>query len=341
MTGIPASPPRLLEPLPKTSIDKGPLVLVPLLMAAALALVGTSSTWVTLTVAGLSMGMIIFVMTSGLTLVFGLMHILNFGHGVFITLGGFLAATLLALMPGWTHSSSFLLNIAALVAVILGTLVLVSCAGWVFDRLIIRPSGGDSLKLILTTMGGMIIGEELVKVVWGVDPITVTPPAALVGSLTLGASVFEKFRLLAAVFGLCLFALIVTVLQRTKIGLLIRAGVQNREMVESLGYHVRRLFTAVFIAGCALAGVGGVLWGLYQQTLTAQTGANTLVLAIIVVVIGGLGSIGGCLIGALLVGLLDNYVSFLFPKVALLSTVLLMVGILFWRPQGLYPLGKE
>jgi branched-chain amino acid transport system permease protein len=329
------------EPLPKAVLDKRPLLLVPVLMLLALALVGTPSTWVTLTVAGLCMGLIIFVMTSGLTLVFGLMHILNFGHGVFITVGAFAAATLLALMPGLTQSTSFLPNIAAVIAAIVGTVFLVGCAGWVFERVIVRPTGGDPLKLILTTMGGMIIGQELVKVVWGVDPVTVSPPPALTGSFVIGGAVIETYRLLAAAVGLILFAALFLVLQRTKIGLLIRAGVQNREMVESLGYRVRSLFSLVFVAGCALAGVGGVLWGMYQQTLTAEMGGGTLVLAIIVVVIGGLGSIGGCLIGSLLVGLLDNYVSFLFPKVALVSTVLLMVAVLFWRPQGLYPLGKD
>ena len=321
--------------------DFVPLLLVPLIMTAAWAPVGSPSTWLTLTIAGLAMGMIIFVMTSGLTLIFGLMHILNFGHGVFVTLGAYLAAWLLAMLPSWTQSPSVLLNVGAIIAAMVGSLGFVACAGWVFERLIVRPAARHPLKVILTTMGGMIIGEELIKSVWGTDPIQLPLPNGLVGSYLVGGAIVEKYRLLAALFGLAVFGALYFVLQRTRVGLLIRAGVQNREMVESLGYKIRHLFTGVFIAGCALAGIGGVLWGLYEQAITPQIGASTLVLAIIVVVIGGLGSTSGCLIAALLVGLVENYVSFLAPKVSLMTTVGLMVVILAWRPQGLYPLSKE
>jgi branched-chain amino acid transport system permease protein len=126
------------------------------------------------------------------------------------------------------------------------------------------------------------------------------------------------------------------VLNRTKLGLLIRAGVQDREMVESLGYRIKRLFVGVFVAGSALAGLGGVMWGLYQQSVIPQMGAHVNVLIFIVIIIGGLGSTGGCFLGALLVGLLANYTGFLAPKVSLFSNILLMVAILLWRPQGIY-----
>jgi branched-chain amino acid transport system permease protein len=143
------------------------------------------------------------------------------------------------------------------------------------------------------------------------------------------------------VIGLTVFAAMYWVLSRTKVGLLIRAGVQDREMVESLGYRIRRLFVGVFVVGSALAGLGGVLWGLYQQSVTPQLGGQVNVLLFIVIIIGGLGSVGGCFIGALLVGLVANYTGFLAPKVALFSNILLMVIILLWRPQGLYPVGKR
>ena len=126
-------------------------------------------------------------------------------------------------------------------------------------------------------------------------------------------------------------------MSRTKIGLLVRAGVQDREMVESLGYRIRRLFVGVFVAGSALAGLGGVLWGLYQQSVMPQIGGQINVLMFIVIIIGGLGSTLGCFVGALLVGLLANYTGFLAPKVALFSNIALMVAILLWRPRGLYP----
>jgi branched-chain amino acid transport system permease protein len=140
---------------------------------------------------------------------------------------------------------------------------------------------------------------------------------------------------------LLVFVAMMLVLNRTKLGLLIRAGVENREMVESLGYRIKRLFVGVFIAGSALAGLGGVMWALYQETVTASMGMQVMVLVFIVIIIGGLGSVGGCFIGALLVGLTANYVGFLAPKLALGSNILLMVLILLWRPQGLYPVARR
>ena len=140
--------------------------------------------------------------------------------------------------------------------------------------------------------------------------------------------------------GLAVFAVMRWVLRRTKIGLIVRAGVQNGEMVQALGYRLRRVFVGVFIAGSALAGLGGVMWGLYQEVITAQMGNQAMILIFIVVIIGGLGSVEGCFIGALLVGLMQNYVAFLEPKAALISNIGLMVAILMWRPMGMIPVVK-
>jgi len=329
------------EALPTVKLDKAPLFLIPALALLALPLVGSFPTWVTLTAAGLAMGMIIFVMASGLTLVFGLMDILNFGHGVFVTLGAFLATTIIGLMSNWSNSQNMLLNLAAIFPAMLVAMAVAGAVGWAFERVIIRPVYGLHLKQILTTMGGMIIGEELIKVIWGPDAIPLRLPEGLQGAVLLGDAAVEKYRLVAAVIGLVIFGVMFWVLNRTKVGLLIRAGVQDREMVESLGYRIRRLFIGVFMAGSALAGLGGAMWGLYEQSVNAQIGGNTLVLAFIVIIIGGLGSTGGCFIGALLVGLLANYTGFLAPKVALVSNILLMVLILLWRPQGVYPVAKR
>jgi branched-chain amino acid transport system permease protein len=127
------------------------------------------------------------------------------------------------------------------------------------------------------------------------------------------------------------------VFRTTRLGLLVRAGVENPEMVEALGYRIRRLFVLVFVAGSALAGLGGAMWGLYQEVVTAQMGAEIMILVFIVVIIGGLGSVEGCFIGALMVGLTQNYAAFLAPKAALVSNIALMVAILMWRPQGMIP----
>ncbi|MBK6595751.1 MAG: branched-chain amino acid ABC transporter permease [Burkholderiales bacterium] len=319
------------------SIDWKPLALVPLLAMLVLPFIGSTSTWVTLTVAGLAMGMIIFVIASGLTLVFGLMDVLNFGHGVFIALGAFVATTVLGLMGDWTGSDQLWRNLVAVFPAMLVAMAVAGAVGLAFERFIVRPVYGQHLKQILITMGGMIIGEELIKVVWGPAQIALPLPEAMRGSIYLGDAAIEKYRLMAVVVGLAVFATLAWVLGRTKIGLLIRAGVQDREMVESLGYRIKRLFVGVFVVGSALAGLGGVMWGLYQQTVTPQMGAQVNVLIFIVIIIGGLGSTGGALIGALLVGLMANYTGFLAPKVALFSNIALMVAILLWRPQGVYP----
>ena len=321
--------------------DWKPLALVPLLALAVFPLVGSGSTWLTLTVAGLAMGMIIFVIASGLTLVFGLMDVLNFGHGVFIALGAFVATSVLGLMGDWTASGELWRNLVAVFPAMLVAMLVAGAIGLAFERFLVRPVYGQHLKQILITMGGMIIGEELIKVVWGPAQIPLPLPEGMRGSVLLGDAAIEKYRLMAVVVGLAVFLGLAWLLGRTKIGLLIRAGVQDREMVESLGYRIRRLFIGVFVAGSALAGLGGVMWGLYQQTVTPQMGGQVNVLIFIVIIIGGLGSTGGALIGALLVGLMANYTGFLLPKLALFSNIALMVAILLWRPQGVYPVANR
>ena len=327
----------MAEKLNLKDMDFKPLLLVPALALLTLPFVGSLSTWLTLTVAGLAMGMIIFIIASGLTLVFGLMDVLNFGHGVFIALGAFVATSVLGAMSDWTSSEQLWRNLVA----VFPAMLVAGAVGLAFERFIVRPVYGQHLKQILITMGGMIIGEELIKAIWGPQQIPLPLPQAMKGAWLLGDAAVEKYRVFAVVIGLAVFALLAWTLTRTKIGLLIRAGVQDREMVEALGYRVRRLFIGVFVAGSALAGLGGVMWGLYQQSVVPQMGAQVNVLIFIVIIIGGLGSTGGALIGALLVGLMANYTGFLAPKLALFSNIALMVAILLWRPQGVYPVANR
>ncbi|UVW30194.1 branched-chain amino acid ABC transporter permease [Massilia sp. H6] len=323
-------------PLPGAPRDLAPLLLVPALMLLMLPLVGSFPTWVTLTVAGLAMGMMIFIMASGLTLVFGLMSVLNFGHGAFVSVGAFAATMVLIPMRGWLEMDSLLINLGVLALAITLAMVVTGLLGWAFERIIIKPVYGQHLKQILITMGGMIVAEQLIHVIWGAETIALPLPTALRGAIFLGDAAIEKYRLVAVVVGLVVFVGMFLTLNRTKIGLLIRAGVENSEMVESLGYRISRLFVAVFAAGSALAGLGGVLWGLYKETLTAAMGGEIMVMIFIVIIIGGLGSVGGCFIGALLMALVANYAGFLAPKVALVSNIVLMIAILLWRPSGLY-----
>ena len=325
----------------KTSLDIKPLLLVPVLAFLALPLIGSVDTWLTLSVAGLAMGMIIFIMASGLTLVFGLMDVLNFGHGVFIALGAFVATSVLSGMVDWTQSQEIWRNLVAVGAAMAVAMIAAAVMGLAFERFIVRPVYGQHLKQILITMGGMIIGEEIIKVIWGPLQIALPLPEAMRGSLLWGDASLEKYRLMAVVVGLIVFALQAWTLSQTKVGLLIRAGVQDREMVEALGYKIRRLFVGVFVVGSGLAGLGGVMWGLYQQNVVPQIGAQVNVLIFIVIIMGGLGSTGGALIGALLVGLMANYTGFLLPKLALFSNIALMAAILLWRPQGVYPVANR
>jgi len=322
--------------VPKAEFDWKPLALLAAVVALGGLAVGSPSTWVTLTVAGLAMGFIIFIIASGLTLVFGLMDVLNFGHGVFIALGAFVATSVMAGMGLWAGEDA-LRQIMSVFAAMLAAMVLAGAVGWAFERVIVRPVYGLHLKQILITMGGMIVGEEIIKVLWGPLQIALPLPSALRGAWYFGDVGVEKYRLLASAIGVVVLVGLLYTLNRTKIGLLIRAGVQDREMVESLGYRIRRLFVGVFVAGSALAGLGGVMWGLYQQNVVPQIGAQVNVLIFIVIIIGGLGSTLGCFVGALLVGVLANYTGFLAPKVALFSNIGLMVAVLLWRPQGLYP----
>jgi branched-chain amino acid transport system permease protein len=311
------------------------------IVLAGLPLIGNPSTWATLTVAGLAMGLLIFIMSSGLTLVFGLMDVMNFAHGLFIAVGAYVAASVMKLLSAAAARESFLANAGALVAAMLAAVVIAGVLGLFFERVIIRPVYGQHLKQILITTGGMIVAEQLIQVLWGPDLLALPRPSTLRGSFFIGDMAIEKYRLVAVVLGLSIFAAMLVLLNRTKIGLLIRAGVENREMVEAMGYRIRRLFVGVFVAGSALAGLGGALWGMYQESVTVAIGTQMMVLIFIVIIIGGLGSVGGCFVGALLVGLVANYVGYLSPKIALGSNILLMVLVLLWRPRGLYPMNRQ
>ena len=337
-----ASPITTAESLPiDVPRDIAPLFLVPVLALACFPLVGSGPTWITLTVAGLAMGMMIFIMASGLTLIFGLMDVLNFGHGAFVSVGAFTATLVLLPMTTWLEMDSLLINLGVLGLAIMLAMLVTGAIGWAFERIIIRPVYAQHLKQILITTGGMIVAEQMISVIWGPAQIPLPLPASFRGAILLGDAAIEKYRLIAVVVGLLVFAGMFLILNRTKLGLLIRAGVENREMVEALGYPIRRLFVLVFTAGSALAGLGGVMWGLYKETLTAAMGGETMVMVFIVIIIGGLGSVGGCFIGSLLIALVANYAGFLVPKLALVSNILLMIAVLLWRPAGLYPAIKQ
>ena len=317
-----------------------PLLLVPSLVTLGFFAIGAPSSWLTLTVSGLAMGMMIFIMASGLTLVFGLMDVINFGHGAFISVGAFVGVSVLIAFGNWTGAASLLLNMSAIFLAVVAAMAVTGALGWGFERIIVKPVYGAHLKQILVTVGGLIVIEQLIHVIWGPDEIFINRPEMLKGAVTFAGAALERYRLLAVAVGLVLFLAMRMILRRTKIGLIVRAGVENGPMVEALGYRLRVVFVGVFIAGSALAGLGGVMWGLYQEVITANMGERMMVLVFIVAIIGGLGSVEGAFIGALMVGLLQNYVAFLEPKLALVSNIALMTAILMWRPQGMLPVVK-
>jgi branched-chain amino acid transport system permease protein len=341
MTAAPDHTPILQRPSIRVRMEPWlPVLLVPVLVLLGFVSIANPSSWLTLTVSGLAMGMMIFVIASGMTLVFGLMDVINFGHGAFISFGAFVGVSVLITLSALTGAPSLMLNLLALLAAVIAAMAVTGAIGWGFERVIVRPVYGAHLKQILVTMGGLIVAEQMIHVIWGPKEIFIARPEMLKGSITLFGATLEKYRLVAVGFGALVFIAMRLVLRRTKIGLIVRAGVENREMVQALGYRIRRVFVGVFIAGSALAGLGGIMWALYQELITAHMGNEIMILVFIVVIIGGLGSVEGAFIGALLVGLLQNYVAYLEPKAALISNIGLMVAILMWRPQGMSPVIK-
>ena len=314
-----------------------PVVAIALLLAP-LALI-EPRTYLTLTVAGLAMGMLIFLVASGLSLIFGLMDVLNFAHGAVFSWGayaGFTAAVLLNQGWGWAASPSVPLNLLLLLAAIAAAALVSVVLGIAIERIIVRPVYGQHLFQILITLGATIVLEELIRITWGPNDQVMPVPAALMGSWDVADVIVLRLPVAAIALGAVVYAGMMLVLNRTRVGLIVRAGVENGEMVQVMGHNIHRYFTGVFAAGSALAGVGGLMWAMFSQSVRPSMGGEQLIFAFVVVIIGGLGSVTGSLVGALLVGLSYNYVAFLLPKAAIGVTMALMVVVLLVRPTGLY-----
>ena len=319
----------------------------PLLVALAALLLPLGfmelRTYLTLTVAGLAMGMLIFLVASGLTLIFGLMDVLNFAHGALFSWGayaGFSAAVLLEGRWGWAASPSVAANGLLLLAAIAVAVAVTVGLGVLLERIIVRPVYGQHLFQILITLGATIVLEELIRIVWGPNDQVMPVPATIQGSWDVADVVVLRVPVVAIGLGLAVYAGMQALLNRTRIGLIVRAGVENGEMIQVMGHNIHRYFTGVFAAGSALAGVGGLMWAIFSQSVRPAMGGEQLIFAFIVVIIGGLGSVTGSLVGALLVGLSYNYVAYLVPKAAIGVTMALMVIVLLLRPTGLYGAAK-
>jgi branched-chain amino acid transport system permease protein len=278
-----------------------------------------------LTINGLATGMLIFLLAAGLTLIFGLMDVLNFAHGGLFAWGAYSGTWIYA------TTGSFMIGIVGAVAT--GFLL-----GWITEKWIIKPVYGNHVQQILITLGLMLVLSELLKVVWGPNQISAVPPDVLKGSWEFGGIVIIKYRAFIIAVGLLMFMIVQYILKKTKIGLIVRAGVMNKEMVQSLGINIQKVFMFVFMAGAGMAALGGVLLGPYSGVIHAGMGMEFAILAFIVVVIGGMGSFPGSILAAILVGLTGSFMAYYVPDLSLAVNMLLMAVVLIFRPQGLFGL---
>lgn len=296
-------------------------------------------TYITLTISGLAMGMLLFLVASGFSLIFGFLSVLNLAHGALFTWGayiGFTSFTLINQWTGWGKSEALFSNIAIFLLSLILAGLLVALLGIITERLVIRPVYGSHLFQIFITVGAMIVLEELIRIVWGPNDEVMPVPISFMGSWDIFDVVVSKYPLIAIVMGVILYVIILMVLRKTKLGTIVRAGVENPEMVQVMGHNIYRYFTGVFAVGSALAAIGGGMWATFVKSIHPAMGGEVIIFALIVAIIGGLGSITGSVVGALLVGLSYNYVAYLVPKAALGITMLLLVIVLSFRPTGLF-----
>ena len=278
--------------------------------------------WVIHTLNGISLGMLLFLLASGLSLIYGLMKILNLTHGSYYLVGGYVGVAVMR----WTDS--FVLAIVAAV-------IAVGLIGATMERFFLRRFHMDELPQTLLTFGFLFIFADLSLWIWGGDPIMMAKPKIFAHSLSFGLYAYPEYRLFLIVVGALVALGLWWFQERTRLGTMLRAGVDDAEIARALGINVSLMFTLVFAAGAALAALGGVLAG---PVLSVYPGADfeTLILAFVVVIVGGLGSLRGALVGALLVGLLDNFGKAFFPEFALFTVFAPMAIILVVRPTGLF-----
>jgi branched-chain amino acid transport system permease protein len=293
------------------------------------------------TLNGIQFGLMLFLLAAGLTLVFGIMDMINLAHGSLYMIGAYLMASI----SQATGSFWAALPLALLATALVGAALEMTILRRLYER--------DHMTQVLATFSIILIANEVVRMIWGSQPIMLNGPAGLAGPVELpGGIQYASYRLAIIGIGFLVAVLLYLLVTRTRVGMLVRAGASNREMAVAMGVDIRRLFTVVFAIGAALCGLAGAMLG---PILAVQVGMgeNILILAFVVIVIGGIGSIRGAFVGALLVGLVDTmgrallplaFVKLFPPMVASslgsLTAILiyvLMAGVLFFRPQGLFP----
>jgi branched-chain amino acid transport system permease protein len=280
------------------------------------------SVWLVLAVNSVTLGGLLFLLSAGFSLVFGLMKIPNLTHGSFFMLGAYLATSLIARgFDFWTA------------AVAAGLLVAVF--GGIVERFILRRLAGAELAQVLVTLGLSFMVADVCLLVWTGDPIRIDTPAALRGATSLLGVGFPTYRLAVSLIAVVFAAALWALLERTRLGAMIRAGVDDADMARVTGIRVSRLFTIVFCLGAWLAGFAGVIGGPILSVYPGLDG-EMLPLALVVVILGGSGSLIGSLVGSFVVGFLYNFGQAMFPELAYVVLFLPMLIVLVVRPQGLF-----
>jgi len=282
----------------------------------------TGEFWIAQTFNGLSYGALLFLLSSGLSLIFGVMRIVNLAHGSYFMLGGYIGLSVV-----W-RTGSF-------TAAIVASAVAVGLIGVGMERLFLRRLSGQTLGQVLMTIGFALIFQDLALVIWGGDPYTIPAPKALQGVVRVGGSSFPIYRIFIVLIAIGIGVFLWFALERTRAGAMIRAAVDDGEMARGVGINVPVVSLVVFALGAGLAALGGVIGGAF---LGVFPGADFEVLpyAFVVVIVGGLGSLPGAMVGSLLVGLLDNFGKALFPELSYFTLFAPMALILAIRPTGLF-----
>lgn len=274
---------------------------------------------------GLSFGAVLFFLASGFTLIFGLMRITNLAHGGFYLVGGYVGVTTVRI------TGNFFLAIFV-------SAVAIALLGFFTERILLRPIRGQVQPEVLLTIGLTFILGDMALAVWGGDPTPIPKPGFLNGALDISGFLYPRYRLFVIACAVLIGLLLFYIERKTRWGALVRAGVDDRETVAALGINIKAVFTGAFIFGAFLAGIAGVIGGAFLTLLPGQD-FEILLFALAVVIIGGLGSLEGAVIGVILVGLIDSFGKALIPELSFFTLFAPMAIILVLRPRGL--LGRE
>jgi len=283
-----------------------------------------SGFWAVQFLNALQYSMLLFLLSIGLTVILGLLHFVNLAHGALYMMGAYLGVSV-AMATGsfWA-------------ALVLAPLLVTAIGAVLYFALIERLRHAGPMNQVLVTFGLIFVFLDLVRMIWGDIALGLDAPAMLDGAAHFSGIAYPAYRLFIILIGFVVMAVLWVVLARTQIGAMIRAGVENSDMAAAMGINVGRLFFAVFCVGCALAGLAGVVAAPVFSATTGM-GISILIPTLIVVVIGGLGSLEGAIVGSLIIGFIETFGAVLLPEVAAISSYVLLALILILRPQGLVP----